>query len=385
MIDADCISLNLPCPETAFTFDDPFEGATLETLPFPGEVSRLGLAPYFITAVHLWAQATYIQVKGGYQRSRQDTQDSGQSRAMLESKIDKFHTSLAPSLEWTAHNRKVYRHLNQERLFINLHYLLNHAKCVLQQEFLPYEDPTNIKTHNAQLNAVDSAGNFRSDCQRAVQLCVSSSDAILSMFSESIATHVSDFSEMASIIAAPALLSAVNVQLWLQYVYTQDDDDRRIAATKIDRAASVFESWQGLWPVVDAWTSTFGSLRRLYHATYSPDTDSTTIRQEQEDSGTSAIRTPAIQEVDAYERPSQPLIEGNGLPELSEPIADKIRFILLASLEDADARDRVLKASMSRMQPVDWHHNVAFEDFEYGLTNFDDDDLWSGFIDDLTR
>ena len=43
MIDLDCVSLNLPCPETVFTFEEPFEGPELEALPFPGEVSRLGL------------------------------------------------------------------------------------------------------------------------------------------------------------------------------------------------------------------------------------------------------------------------------------------------------------------------------------------------------
>lgn len=63
MLDSDCVRLNLPGPEILFTFDEPFEGPKMQTLTFQTEVSRLGLAPYFIAVLNLWAQATYVQVK----------------------------------------------------------------------------------------------------------------------------------------------------------------------------------------------------------------------------------------------------------------------------------------------------------------------------------
>ncbi|KIW93607.1 uncharacterized protein Z519_06212 [Cladophialophora bantiana CBS 173.52] len=59
---------------------------------------------------------------------------------------------------------------------------------------------------------------------------------------------------------------------------------------------------------------------------------------------------------------------------------DKIRFILLASLEDTDVRERVLNSSMSIVKRPSCDYDALFQDWETGFPEIDMDDAWSGFI-----
>lgn len=381
MLDIDCVRLNLPSPENLFTFDEPFEGPKLQTLTFQTEVSRLGLAPYFLVALHLWAQATYVQVKGGRQHHRDHPSNPESGLYHLEKRIEEFYGSVPPSMRWSTQNMRVFRHTGQEGLFVNFHFLINHMRCAMHQEYLPYRDATNatITQNSLQHSHDQNAGGLGSWDEKLASICISSSEAILEIVNELYGDNRPALSDLRSVFAANAMLSAANIQLWVRYEDAKGDATWTASAAKIDQISMVFERWRTQWPVADAWISTLASLRRLYEATYSLNLGS-------EDEGGNpemeATVPPALIERDDYEQPCLQLVEGNGLPDWNERISDKIRFLLLASLEDTDARERVLSSSISTLKQHSWEYEGFLEDLEHGFPELDMENSWSGFVGD---
>ena len=293
-------------------------------------------------------------------------------------------TSMNPCLiicDGPAHNRKISQHTGQDALFVNFNFLLNHARCVLHEEYLPYEDATNTAPEHIHPQETHKDTQDRQDL--IISICTSSSEAILDIMSELANTDDRGRETLQSVFAAGALLSAANIQLWHQYVQGKDSETRTRAASRLDEIASVFESWEIRWPITDAWSSTLVSLRRLYQATYTPTLSPQSGRQV-DDAETNASAPPALIESDVYERPYPHLTEGNGLPLLNERMSDKIRFILLASLEDANARDRVLNSSLATLGQHTWEYEGFPEDFDFAFPELYADDSWSSFIGDDT-
>ncbi|KEF56850.1 uncharacterized protein A1O9_07040 [Exophiala aquamarina CBS 119918] len=385
MLDIDCSRVNLPCPENLFTFDEAFEAPKIQTLTFQSEVSRLGLTPYFVAILHLWAQATYEQVKGGRPYHKDSPRNLGSPLWQLERKIAEFQGSLPPSMRWSTQNRKVFRHTSQEGMFVNFHFLLNHMRCAMHQEYLPYRDTLNPPTvHDGSQDGNDlSADCVDREEEETVSICISSSEAILDIVAELSKENDSGKSCLQSVFAAYAMLSAANIQLWTRYVESKDDSTCEGALRKIEEISLVFESWKTQWPVAEAWVSTLTSLRRLYKATYTLNLSSDDERRGVDNSEIDSGGPPAIIERDAYERPCPRLTEGNGLPDWNERISDKIRFILLASLEDTDARERVLNSSISTQKQYSWEYEGFIEDLENGFPDLTADDSWSGLIGDF--
>lgn len=373
MIDSDCVYLNLPCPEMPFLLQETFMAPRLETLEFPGSVSHLGLAPYFITILHLWSQATYSHVKGDRRYSPSGVEDFFKKH---ERKMDDVQSSLAASMRWSTHNWKLFRHMNQSALFVNLHLLLNHARCVMHQEYLPYRDSDSAASAGRYASLEDCAceGGVCSQCREEsiISRCLSSSDAILELVSD-LSCDEHGRHDLQSIFAAGAMLSAANIQLWAHYVPGEHQEARKNALAKVQEVEAVFQTWKAQWPVAEAWLSTLESLRRVYQAAYAPGSG----LQETPDSNTSA--PPVLNESDAYEQPYGRLTEGNGLPELDNKMNDRIRFILLASLEDADARERVLSSVIS--PPVDplGEYDGVTDDLGFDFHYFFTDETWPGF------
>lgn len=383
MIDLECISINLPCPENAFAFEEPFDGPRLNTLPFPCAGTSLGVAPYFIAALELWAQATYVQIKGGRRWNDHHPSSSASSFSRLGARLDEFINSIPRFMQWSTQNRKAFRHTNQEGLFINLHLLLLDARCVMNQEYLLYPDGTgSAPAHHSPFDTFDGA-ELPPEGRREtiVASCVYSSETIVTIMNELWHAQDTGTRYLQSVFAATAMLSAANIQLWLQYVGSKDDQAFQCAMTRVGEVAAVFESWKAQWPVANAWLNTLVSLQRLYEAAYSPRLSSDDSQQ-----GDNDLTAPPKIVDDAQDRPVARLTEGNGLPEFEERMVDKIRFTLLSSLEDLDARERVLKASMNTTQ----HHIAASddhadgfeyrvpEDYEFGLPELYLDDAWPG-------
>lgn len=400
MLDTDCVRLNLPCPENLFIFEESFEGPNLETLTFPCEVSRLGLVPYFIAVLNLWSQATYTQVKGGRRLSRHDPNDPHGPLRQLETKIDHIQNSLPLNMRWSTQNRNVFRHMNQEALFTNFHFLLHHARCAMYEEYLPYRDITNPVLEQETRDDTAESSYLDERDERIASICVSSSGAIVDIVSDLFAVEESSTCcgtrILQSVFAAAAMLSAANIQLWLRHVEGRVRGDDKLctqAAARVDQINTVFDSWRPQWPVAEAWMSTLASLRRLYQVTYDPDSNLDHLADGEGhhdgnnadpdlgvDTSSSAV-PPAPTESDVYERPYPRLTEGNGLPLLNERMSDKVRFILLASLEDTGARERVLHSSMNSSLNREHHNAWEYEEFsaqdlEFPFSDLFPDETW---------
>ncbi|KAK4950599.1 hypothetical protein LTR10_010592 [Elasticomyces elasticus] len=359
MIDLDCVAINLPCPENSFAFEQPFDGHKLGALPFPCDSAGLGMLPYFIAILVLWAQATYIQIKGGRRYINQQLASSASSLSDLETKLEDFNKSVPVSMQWSAQNLKVFRHTNQEGLFINFHFLLLNARCVLNQEYLPYPDGT----------ASNPADISHERQEAIVAACVYSSETTITIMNE--LWHADDISKrhLQSVFAAAALLSAVNTQLWLQYVRDPESDTSQRAQIRVHEVATILESWKPQWPVADAWLRTLVSLCDLYEDAYGSNANYDDGSQ-----GGHNTTLPRLDDLNDQERSVARLTEGNGLPEIKTRIVDRIRFTLLSSLEDLDARERALKASMR----IARHEVAVSEDYAGGFEYWNPEDLELG-------
>ncbi|KAK5682084.1 hypothetical protein LTS10_005209 [Elasticomyces elasticus] len=360
MIDLDCVAINLPCPENSFAFEQPFDGHKLGALPFPCDSARLGMLPYFISVLDLWAQATYIQIKGGRRYINQQQSNSVSLLSELETRLEVFNNSIPLSMQWSVQNLKVFRHTNQEGLFINFHFLLLNARCVMNQEYLPYPDGTTSTT-------TETISRERQDT--IIAACVHSSETTIAIMNE--LWHADDISkrQLQSVFAAAALLSAVNTQLWLQYVRDPESKTSHRAQIRVQEVATILESWKAQWPVADAWLRTLVSLCDLYEDACGPNIDYDNGSQERYDPS-----MPPDNVNDAQERSVARLTEGNGLPEIKTRMVDRIRFTLLSSLEDLDARERALKASMRTAK----HHVAVSEDYAGGFEYWNPEDLELG-------
>ena len=388
MIDSDCVRLNLPCPDMTFLLQESFSAPNLKTFEFPGAVSRLGLAPYFISILHLWSQATYFHVKGDRRYSPSGPDDAQGFFNKHERKIDDVHSSLPVPIRWSMPNWRLFCHMDQSALFVNIHLLLNHATCVMHQEYLPYRDPVGPMSTHPSLQDCACQGEACSRCRegKIISRCLSSSDAIIGVMKDlTCAGEVHGRQDLQSVFAAGALLSAANIQLWAHYV-PREQERRKDGLEMVKEIAAVFQSWKSQWPVADTWISTLEALCRLYQSIYAP---ALSLLEENPregqtvDSNTSA--PPALSESDAYEQPYPRLTEGNGLPDLDEKMNDKIKFILLASLEDADARDRVLNASVSPHVDYPGDYDSFPDDVEFDFHDLDTNDIWPEFDPNYTN
>jgi hypothetical protein len=372
MIDYVAVRIRLPCPENIFLLQEDFNAPTIESIAFPCEVSRLGLLPYFITMMHWWSQVVYSYVMGGRRYAKSGPNDYGGFFLQHQRKIDDICDSLSNNMQWSEANWKLFSHMGHGAQFTSFHFLLQHAHAVMHQEFLPYSVPMR------QFEQVDAPHHCEGDectfCldKRIEARCVVSSAAVIEIASTLFrSSDPAARRDLQSIFTAGALLTAVNVQLWIHFVSDRDAATRALAIEQVTLIEGIFESWTPQWPIARAWITTLNCLRRLYEAVYT--LDGQTPRSTNVES-----TPPALSDGEAYERPYPRLTEGNGLPELFEQMSDKVRFILLASLEDANATERALSSAMNTEVGQFADHSSFLEDFAFSFPQSGStDDMWS--------
>jgi hypothetical protein len=225
--------------------------------------------------VELWSQAAYVLAKGG-RRPFKETPRSLRVSVLqdLHAKIDHVYDRLPTTMHYSTRNRRVFRCMGQEALFVSFHLLLNHARFVAHQDYLgysprshgmaPYEDDEVEPILNTQKADV-------------VSRCVSSANAIVSILEDLTTTDDIARSHLQAVFAAEAMLSAANVQLWVQHVQAQDDNACVQSQSSIESMVRLLTSWRPQWQVADAWLSTLAALRKLYHMTYTDGLATTTI------------------------------------------------------------------------------------------------------------
>jgi hypothetical protein len=355
MIDLDSIRLNLPCPENTFAFDQTCSVPPLEALTLPtNEVHRLGLAPYFLAILNLWGQAIYFQGLRGRRYSKNAPTDPDGRFKQLETKIFQYYNALPQCLIWNQQNRKLHHSTGQADLFINFHFMLNHARFVMHVDYLPQHDAPNLAPDQIPIEAeYDSAGiSFSHRDEQIVSICISGADAIVDMISTLRASHVTGSGSTQWVFAANALLSAACVQLWIQHVELHNQVAVDAAKQKLDLMENAIKSWQPQWLVAFAWLDTFQNLCRLYEASYPKEVPM--LLEESDEGQNEAITMPATEENhETFNSLRQGPFEGNGVPDPDKDyqrLCDRIRFTILASLEFADVKKRVLNSSLKRVR-----------------------------------
>ena len=324
--------------------------------------------------MNLWGEATYAHIKGG----RRYISMTASSFSQLKTRLDEFNDLIPSSLQWSTANRRVFRHTNQEALFINFHLLLLTTACIVSQEYLPY--PQEAWLVSAQDPPLAACANATSPAtESAVAACTTNAEKIVSIVSDLWHDEDNGRLYLQSVPAAFAIISATNIQLWLQYVGSMNDSAVQLTKGRIEAMRAVCEAWKTQWPVADAWLNTLVMLCRLYESAYNPSPTSDNGRRENEQNDV----PPRIAE-DAQDGHVARLTEGNGLPEFKERMIDKIRFTLLSPLEDNEARERVLRAAMTPAQQTvsasdDYSGGFEYwapQEYEFGLPELFLDDSW---------
>ena len=360
-IDFHCVRLNLPSPEQTFTFEESFDGLRMEQLPLPYEFSRLGLLPFFLTVVHWWAQAAYVQMKGGRRHVIEESVERGVSDRLIE-KIEELHNAMPPGMQWSVQNKNAFRHVGQAGLYVRLHLLLSHARCLLAQEYLSYQDVS--QQHEYTDDQEEQAAHAIREEQLRLT-CNNVSTATVEQLTELQASVQSSQEALQSPFTGSVILTTANIQFWIRYV-AQDSNGSHLAADEnLRNLQGLLEAWRCRWPIAEAWLDTLSLLRRVYETTDTAYSQGPWVTASTTGSVPGAISAPL----------SVSLTEGRGLPKMREKMVDKIRFILLSSLEDQDARTHVLHSSMittaaredHAISPTDMFDGGLFEDIYFGF------------------
>lgn len=373
MIDLQTVRINLPCPESSFTFEEPYDGTSLKTFdPATTEVSRTGIAPFFIALLSLWGRAAYFMIAWGRTAAKDAPVDTLATFQQVDKQISDFYDALPQNMCWSASNVKLHRATGQAKLFVTFHLLLNHARFIMHQDYLPQLDSPGLDEAEATVhNGVTGVLDLN---KTTISVCVSSAENVVDIVSIFQNQPLSKSADLQSAFAANSMIAAAGVQLWARYTEGFTGDAPNTATNGLQQLSEAIRLWQSEWPVAGAWCDTLKFLGQLYDTFYTQSYNPASILTEASD-----IRpdhpSPNCDEVSvrATEGPPQGVSEGNGVPDsehVSQRLFDKIRHVILASLENQDVRKRLLNSYLRSL----WQHMWLYEAVqgEYRAMTLDD-------------
>lgn len=266
-------SLQLPCSDNAFAFDEVHAGITVEDLALhANQVSQLGIMPFFITMVGLWAEMASLHVSGGRRSSRYGPHAPESDFYKTAHAIEKFSWNLPASLYWSPQNYKLHQFTGQAQAFVNLNFMLHHSNCVMHQEYLPQLDTQyslDLPLSSTDSTAYDTAGiSLDSIDKPLITTCTAAINAITEMAFLLHAGSEKDRSLLQSIPAATAILTASAVHLWILWTQTCDACPKDEAMDKAFKLRLIIKSWTPQWRVANAWVETLEMLYNLYVYSY---------------------------------------------------------------------------------------------------------------------
>jgi hypothetical protein len=356
------IRIQLPCPENVFAFDEAYTGHTIEALALqPNQVSQIGTMPYFISMVRLWGNMASLHVSGGRRFSKYGPRSSESEFYQYEKAIQDFSSNLPPSLSWSVQNYKLHQVTGQAQTYVNLNFLLNHAGCVMHQEYLPQLD-SQYSLNNSEVDyatVYDAAGlSLDSIDNTIIKPCIYSISTITDIALTLNAGSEKDRELLQSIFAANAILTASAVHLWVLYTQTCDACPKHEALAKAEKLRQIIKSWQPQWRVATAWVETLEMLYKLYVYSYGKVVESDLDCW---DMGTDDINDdPEVSGGDIDESGGCPVTsDADGMPDPSavcQRLYDKIRSILVNPLLATDIKQRNLRVYCRTL----WQHLWSF-------------------------
>ncbi|CAK7222613.1 hypothetical protein SCUCBS95973_004902 [Sporothrix curviconia] len=293
--------VRLPCPDIAFAYDELEPGPWLNEFVLSSSssstakdprgshhpLSRISVAPFYMVMVQLWGDMALLHATGGRRRLLHAPSDPAGAFAKANRAITDFAARvIPPALLWSAANYRLHAVTGQAQAFVQFNFLLHHSRCVMHHEYLPqldmqYYSPSmdgSMDTSVDQLLASDAAGlppNY-SD-KSLIDPCIAAVNAITEMATALYDGPFDGNNEqdvqksraiLQSTVAAPALMTAAAVHLWVIYTQTCDACPKPVARGKFLLLLRIIQSWEPRWPVAAAWGETLGLLYKLYEYSY---------------------------------------------------------------------------------------------------------------------
>jgi Fungal specific transcription factor domain len=369
MIDIRSVRVQLPCPETNFAFEQPYIGPGFdEILLSASQAPNLGVLPFLVATVRLWGDMAYLLVRDGRKISQFSPTDPRSEFYQLDKATDEISNALPSCLKWSPRNYKLYRSVGQARPYVNLHFLLHHAKCVMHSEYLPQSEKLIDRSDLDGEMAKDGAGlPFNHWDDHLIAICVTNAVAISDIAEFLYHGDAEDRNTLQSTFAACAMMSAVGVHLWTQYTRPHDEQMGSSPSYKSNMVLVIIRSWQTQWNVSVAWVETLQMLYKLYAASYGDLGWMDALSYMEQDAVNGNDNQPLTSEIvtdsEAYHAPS----EGDGIPDpavICRRLMDKVRLIMLLSLEATELKKRNLNSFLRGLWQHMWDHEalIAFGD-----------------------
>ena len=346
----------LPCAENAFAFDEVSAGLTVEEMATQQkQVSQIGILPYFIIMVKLWGDIALLHVFGGRRHSKHGPHSPEGEFYQYSTAIEAFSSNLPPTLNWSIQNYKLHQATGQAQIFVNLNFLLHHARCVMHQEYLPQLDSQySLSSDIDDATVFDAAGiSLDSKDDAMVKPCIHNIMVITDMALALNAGSEQDRELLQSVFAANAILTATAVHLWVLYTQTCYMCPKHVALAKAEQLRQIIKSWQPRWRVATAWVETLEILYKLYVYSYGKIVDSDLDCW---DMGTDELNDNSEVVADIpNESGCPPTTDADGIPDptaVCQRLYDKVRSILVNPLLATDVKNRNLRVYARTL----WQH-----------------------------
>lgn len=362
-IDTTTVRIQLPCPESVFAFGEPYTGPYLGGYLVPAsQPSQANIAPLYVTAIRIWGDMCRLQMVLGRRRLKHLPTDSQGEFYQLTKAVENLCQSLPPSMRWSEYNYRLYQAVGQAQAFVNLHFLLYHAGCVMHQEYLPQLDvPINLTEETAP-EAYDGAGQSLDHFdEKLIHVCMANANSITEMATVLYNGSSQEKQILQSTFAANALMTAGSVHLWAQYTHMADTDghfppDYKAKSRKL---LYILRSWQGQWKVAGAWSETLEMLSKLYDFAYgsSEETEPWYWEGTPQDNPDLVL----VDEVEMENQSHPGICEGDGLPDpaaLCQRLIEKVRTVMLIPLEATDVKKRNLRTFIRTLSQHMWGSEV---------------------------
>jgi hypothetical protein len=326
------ITIQLPCPEKSFFFDEDFRGPGLPDLP-GAKSDQVDVLSYLVKAVDLWG--VMLDLFGTINLSPpKGPVDYEDEFLKADAAVKEWMSCLPERMKWSIRNYRTFRILGEGGLFVALHIILNHALYVLHQAYLPQPD------YCSSPGAVDS-WEASSNHQEIVTTCLHHANELTEMVSFLSNGDTTDRENLRSPFAGVAIMSATCVHLWSLHakdvsITAQGDpphDDSDSASQKLLSLMGILRSWSTTWPVALSWLETIDLVSALYAVAYRRDSTINTINLDE---------IVASNTDKTYPAPSpETVMLGSGVPEpstISSRLFEKIRQIFFTTSQSSALR-----------------------------------------------
>ncbi|KAI9830718.1 MAG: hypothetical protein M1819_005382 [Sarea resinae] len=379
-IEVDLVTIHLPCTEAAFAFGQDEPGPTVEDMrsSMPN-TTEPGILPYFIVTVILWGDMGAHYVNRGRRAANQPPNDPSGAFYKAELAMRQWMLKLPRELLWSYDNLQGHRSLGQDKLFVNMHFLIHHTLFVAHQEYLPLLEASLLGDFPVDAG-MDAAGTpFEYYDESMVASCLFNADSVTEMVRLLSVGRNLNSDPFCSTFGGLAMLSAANIYLWGYFprVGAASPDQGQVdilqSKANFDFLLDTVKSWRGRWELASAWANALELLFVLYQIAFgeageplddSPYSYVTIDKAPSESVGLTPSASNAEDELSNTPRRFQ-LREGDGLPDstalISQGLYYKIRVTLGLAMENAELCQRMLRLSKEKMWQNVWLHKSIYE------------------------